>query len=146
MNLTIQSVLVNVTELEQSLAFYQEVFDLHVVSRADRVVALMVNEGGRTQVLILREMGRTAYHAGRGTIGVRMVSFEVASIDELDRIERRLADRDALAWRGQREERYRAVVGLDPDRIEVSVSSSLTGAPIRCEDWTRLDDTIYAIE
>ena len=37
-------------------------------------------------------------------------------------------------------------MGLDPDRIEVSVSSSLAGTPITSEDWQNLDDTIYAID
>jgi hypothetical protein len=77
---------------------------------------------------------------------VRMLSFEVVSLAELDVIEQRLAQRQALVWQG-RTERYAAIIGLDPDRIEIAVSSSnLDGTPIQSEDWEKIDHTIYAIE
>jgi catechol-2,3-dioxygenase len=145
MELTIQAALLNVSDLKQSIDFYRGVFDLRVVSQADRVTALMVSEKNRRQVLLLRELGRNAYHGGRGNIGFRLLSFEVGSLEELEVIEQRLVQRQALVWHGQTET-YRAIMGLDPDRIEVSVASSLAGTPITSEDWQNLDDTIYAIE
>jgi len=36
-------------------------------------------------------------------------------------------------------------VGVDPDRIQISVSSSFTGAPIRSEDWNHLDQMVYEV-
>jgi hypothetical protein len=36
-------------------------------------------------------------------------------------------------------------VGLDPDHIEVSVSSGLTGAPIQSQDWANLDRMVYEV-
>src|SRR5579862_2956151 len=101
MELTIQTVLLNVSDLKQSIDFYRDVFDLHVVSEADRVTALMVNENDRRQVLLLRQLGRNAYHGGRGNIGLRMLSFEVGSLEELETIEQRLVERQALVWQGQ---------------------------------------------
>jgi catechol-2,3-dioxygenase len=145
MELTIQTVLLNVSDLKQSIDFYRDVFDLQVVSRADRVTALMVSEKDRRQVLLLRQLGRNAYHGGRGNIGLRMLSFEVGSLEELETIEQRLVERQALVWQGQTET-YRAIMGLDPDRIEVAVASSLAGTPITAEAWRDFDDTIYAIE
>jgi catechol-2,3-dioxygenase len=142
---TIQTVFLNVSNLERSIDFYRGVFDLSVVSRGDRAAAVMVNQTGRRQVLLLREAGRNAFHAGRGAIGLRMVSFEVASTDELELIESRLEQRDALVGH-RKTATYVAIWGLDPDRIEVAVSSSLTGSQIRMEDWNRLDDVIYVIE
>jgi hypothetical protein len=72
-----------------------------------------------------------------------MLGLEVGSLEELDVIEQRLAERRVLL--GQLEtETYRAVHGLDPDRIELSVVSSLTGGPIQSEDWHHLDDNVYA--
>jgi catechol-2,3-dioxygenase len=144
-DLTIQAALINVSDLKQSVDFYRDVFDLHAVSQADRVTAIMVNEKNRRQVLLLRELGRNAYHGGRGNIGFRMLSFEVESLEDLEVIEQRLVQREALVWHGATET-YRAIVGLDPDRIEVSVASSLAGTPITSEAWHNLDDTIYAIE
>ena len=145
MELTIQTALLNVTDLEQSIAFYREVLDLSLVSQGDRVAALMVYEQGRRQVLLLRELGRGAYHGGRGVIGLRMLSFEAGSTGELETIERRLGQRQALVWQGQTET-YRVVIGLDPDRIEISFASSLTGAPILREDWNKIDDIIYGFD
>jgi catechol 2,3-dioxygenase-like lactoylglutathione lyase family enzyme len=145
MDLTIQTALLNTTNLEQSIEFYCDVLDLRLQSQGDRLAALMINDNHRRQVLLLRELGRNAHHAGRGSIGPRMLSFEAASLDELEVIEQRFEQRHALVWQG-RTETYKAIMGLDPDRIEISVAASLTGAPIRSEDWTNLDDIIYAIE
>lgn len=46
--------------------------------------------------------------------------------------EQRLVERHAFAGR-RRTETWEAVVGVDPDRIEVSVSSSLTGVPFKAK-------------
>ena len=145
MDITIQSLLLNVSDLKQSIEFYRSVFDFNVVSEADRVTAVMVNQSNRRQVLVLRELGPNAYHGGRGNIGFRMVSFEVGSLEDLELIEQRFVDRQALVWHGSTEA-YRSILGLDPDRIEISVSSSLSDAPITSEDWRNLDDTVYTID
>jgi catechol-2,3-dioxygenase len=145
MELTIQAALLNVSDLKESIDFYRDVFDLRVVSRADRVSVLMVSEKERRQVLLLRQLGRNAYRGGRGNIGYRLLSFEVGSLEELEVIEQRLVERQALVWQGQTEI-YRAIMGLDPDRIEVAVASGLAGTPIASEAWQNLDDTIYGIE
>ncbi len=145
MDLTIQAVLLNVSDLKQSIDFYREVFGLRVVSEAYRVTVVMVNDKHRRQVLLLRELGRNADHGGRGYIGPRMLSFEVGSLAELETVEQRFVQRQALLWHRQTDT-YRAILGLDPDRIEVCVASSLAGTPITGEDWQNLDDAIYAIE
>ena len=69
MELSIQAVLLNVSDLKQSIDFYRDVFDLEVVSEAYRVTAVMVSEKKRRQVLLLRELGHNATHGGRGNIG-----------------------------------------------------------------------------
>ncbi len=145
MELTIQAALLNVSDLNQSIDFYRDVFDLRVVSQADRVSVLMVSEKDRRQVLLLRQLSRNAYHGGRGNIGYRMLSFEVGSLKELEVIEQKLVERQALVWQGQTQI-YRAIMGLDPDRIEIAVASGLAGTPISNQAWLNLDDTIYAIE
>jgi catechol-2,3-dioxygenase len=145
MELNMQTALLNVGNLKQSIEFYQAVFDFRVTSQREEVAALMIHEKSRRQVLLLREISRQAHHAGRRSIGLRMLSFEAGSLDELDVIEQRLLERNALIWSGQTET-YRALFSLDPDRIDISVASSLTGAPISSEDWNHLDDAIYAID
>jgi catechol 2,3-dioxygenase-like lactoylglutathione lyase family enzyme len=144
MDLTFQTVFLNATDLNQSIEFYRDVFDVHVISRRDRVAALMISERPRRQVLIVREVGRNAYHGGRGSIGLRSLSFEAGSLDELEIVEQRFAQRQALLWRRDIEG-YRAIMGLDPDRVEISVVAGSSGSPIQSQDWTNLDDMIYAI-
>jgi hypothetical protein len=58
-------------------------------------------------------------------------------------IQARLAQLGVLVGQVQTEN-YRSVHGLDPDRIDLTVASSLTGGPIRSEDWRCLNEGIYA--
>ena len=147
MELSIQSALLNVTDLQRSVEFYRDVFNLRLVSRGDRVAALMIDEKYRRQVLVLRELGRNARRGGRGNIGLRMLSVEAGSLAELDAIEQRLVERQSLLWQRRRTAGYTSIMGVDPDRIEIAVASSnVPGTPIRSEDWKELDDMIYAIE
>jgi catechol-2,3-dioxygenase len=145
MELSIQTVLLNVTDLQHSIEFYRDVFDLRLISEKEEVAALMVYEKDRRQVLLLHELRGMSHHAGRRNVGLRMLSFEVGGLDELDAIERKLVDRHALVWHAQTET-YRGIMGVDPDRIEICAASSLTGYPISSEDWKEVDDAIYAIE
>lgn len=144
MRLSIQASLLNLSNLDRSIAFYRDVFALPVVARGDRVAALMIDETSRRQVLVLRELGPQPIHLGRGTIGPRLLALEAGSPGELDVIEQRLLERKAFAGR-RRTETWQAIVGVDPDRIQISVSSSLTGAPIRSEDWNHLDQMVYEV-
>jgi catechol 2,3-dioxygenase-like lactoylglutathione lyase family enzyme len=146
MELTLQTALLNVTDLQQSIDFYRDVLELRLVSQRDQVAALIISEKDRSQVLTLRELGRSPLRPGRGNVGVRLLSFEVGSLGDLDVIEQRLVRRDALVWR-RRTKAFTAIMGLDPDRIEIAISASnVPGSPILREDWDEIDDTIYAIE
>jgi catechol-2,3-dioxygenase len=145
MELSIQTVLLNVTDLKQSIEFYQDVFDFRLTSQREEVAALMVYETKRRQVILLRELGRNWHGAGRRNVGLRMLSFEAGTPSELEVIEQRLVERQALVWQGQTET-YKAIMGVDPDRTQICVAASFTGAPISSDDWKDVDDAIYTIE
>src|SRR5712692_3692033 len=144
MQLSMQAMLLNVSNVDRSVEFYRDIFELRLVARGDRVAALMIDETSRRQVLVLRELGPQPIHLGRGTIGPRLLALEAGSPGELDVIEQRLLERKAFAGR-RRTETWQPIVGVDPDRIQISVSSSLTGAPIRSEDWNHLDQMVYEV-
>jgi catechol 2,3-dioxygenase-like lactoylglutathione lyase family enzyme len=144
MDLSIQTVVLNVADLEKSIEFYRGVFDFPVVSQQERAAALLVNEHGRRQVIVFREVAAGALHPGRGTIGPRLLAFEARSPQELELIEQRLEQRHAIL-RHERTETYKAILGVDPDRIEISAASTLTGAPISNEDWQTID-SVFTID
>jgi catechol 2,3-dioxygenase-like lactoylglutathione lyase family enzyme len=145
MHLSLQASLLNVRNLGRSIAFYRDVLDLHPVASGDRVAALLIDGTTRRQVLLLREVpGDNPIHMGRGSIGPRLLGLEAGSPAELDVIEQRMTERNAFMGR-RKTETWEAIVGVDPDRIEITISSSLTGAPIQWEDWARLDKMIYEI-
>ncbi len=52
MEISIQTALLNVTDLQHSIDFYQDVFELRLISRAEEVASLMVSETNRSQVLL----------------------------------------------------------------------------------------------
>jgi catechol-2,3-dioxygenase len=145
MQLSIQAALLNVRNLDRSVEFYQDVFGLRPAAQGDRVAALMIEETSRRQVLVLREVaGANPVHMGRGGIGPRVLALEAGTPGELDVIEQRLTERNAFIGR-RRTGTWEAIVGVDPDRIEVSVSASLTGDPIESTDWDHLDQMVYEI-
>lgn len=145
MHLSLQFSLLNVRNLSRSMEFYRDVLDLHPIASGDRVTALMIDGTTRRQVLLLREVqSANPIHMGRGSIGPRVLGLEAGSLAELDVIEQRLTERNAFIGR-RKTEAWEAIVGVDPDRIEIIVSSSLTDAPIQWEHWTHLDKMIYEV-
>ncbi len=144
MQLSLEAALLNVTSLRTSLHFYREVFKLHVVAKDDLVAVLKIEALGREQVLVLREVGSEAFRPGRGSIGPRVLALAAGSREELGQIEERLRKREALIGH-RRSDTWESVIGVDPDRIQITVSSSLTGAPIHASDWASLDEIVYQI-
>ncbi len=144
MQLSLLAALLNVSNLAKSLPFYQEVFKLDVVAKDDLVAVLTIKAPAREQILVLREVGDAALRPGRGSIGPRLLAVEVGSRAELAQIEERLAQRDAVIGH-RRTDTWEAVIGVDPDRIQITVSSSLTGGPIEASDWAALDEIIYQV-
>jgi catechol 2,3-dioxygenase-like lactoylglutathione lyase family enzyme len=145
MHLSLQVSLLNVRDLNRSVQFYREVFELRPAASSDRVTALMIDGTTRQQVLVLREVhGANPVHLGRGSIGPRLLGLEAGSVAELDVIQQRLTERNAFTGR-RKTETWEAIVGVDPDRIEIAVSSSLTGDPIQWQDWAHLDQMVYEV-
>jgi catechol-2,3-dioxygenase len=145
MDVNFHTVVLNVADLEKSVEFYRGVFDFPVIGQRGQAIALLVHEDDGRQVVVLREVGASALHPGRGTIGPRLVGFEVASPESLELIEQRLEQRQAPLTQLRRET-WEAILGTDPDRIEFVVASSLTGAPISRDDWRNIDSMVFAFD
>jgi len=145
MDVHFHTVVLNVGDLDKSVEFYGGVFEFPIIGQRGRATALLVHENGGRQVLVLREVGATALHAGRGTIGPRLVGFEVASPENLELIEQRLEERHAPHTHLRRET-WDSILGTDPDRIEFVVAASLTGAPISRDDWRNIDSMVFSFD
>ena len=144
MQLSIQGILLNVSDLERSITFYTEVFEFSVDAQEIDVAALNVSASDRRQVLILRATKATSFHPGRGAIGPRLLAFEAGSLDEVHLVQARLEARKAFAGR-RRAKGWEAVLGFDPDRNQVSITAGLSGEPIGEDDWTVLDEALYVV-
>jgi catechol-2,3-dioxygenase len=141
--LSLQSILLNVNDLDRSVAFYSDVFEFRTYVRETDVAALEVSASDRRQVLVLRATGNFR-HPGRGVIGPRLISFEAGSLDEVNLVEARLDARKSLVGR-RRAKGWEAVFGVDPDRNQVSIAAGRSGQPIGDDDWTMLDEAVYVV-
>jgi catechol-2,3-dioxygenase len=143
MEVTIQSLILTVGDLERSIEFYTSIFDFPLVAQRQQVGILQINQAYRSQVLVLRE-SQGGRRPGGGSIGVKVIGFEVALPEELDQIEKRLAERSANVRRLQRDS-YETVIGADPDNYAISISASSTGRPSQMAEWSAPDEIIKAI-
>ena len=143
MHLSLQSILINVSDLDRSVAFYSDVFEFPIYVRETDVAALEVSASVRRQVLVLRGTSNFR-HSGRGVIGPRLISFEAGSLDEVNLVGARLDVRNGLVGR-RRAKGWEAVFGVDPDRNQVSIAAGLSGEPIGEDAWTMLDEAVYVV-
>lgn len=112
----VRSTLIAVADLERSLAFYAELGPFREVAREDAVAII----GGSTPdslVLILRET-RSTHHIrhGQQSLGLRGLTFNVGSREELNRVESVLRDKGLLTGRQEMAGGVAQLVfGRDPD-------------------------------
>lgn len=142
---SIRSVVVSVSDLDHSSNFYQEVTNTREVLRESRV-AVLSNDPPPSFTVYLREAPRNAVRSGQQGLGVRVFSFDVGSIAELDRVEGRL--RDLAAFQDRRfldeAESFEMVYGHDPDRLPlgfVAHKGELSG-----DDYRRALARMYSID
>jgi catechol 2,3-dioxygenase-like lactoylglutathione lyase family enzyme len=135
------SVVINVADLERSIAFYRQVFDFTLLSQEEQLAVVGVSEDDRSQAIVLRAFG-TSPLAGAGHIGLRSFSLLADSADQLALIQRELESRKVLVSRREHPE-WTAVVGRDPDGVAIVVTWRSGGTT---EDgWKVLDDFLYGI-
>jgi hypothetical protein len=113
---TIRSTLIAVSDLERSIAFFGAVGPFGVIAQQDGVAVLGDIDTG-SAVLILREtrsMHQTRH--GQQSLGIRSMTFNVGSLEELDRVESVLRVRDRFTERQQVEGGASEILrGRDPD-------------------------------
>jgi hypothetical protein len=64
-----------------------------------------------------------------------VLGFEVALPEELDQVEKRLAERHANVRRLRRDS-YETVIGADPDNYVIAISAGSTGRLTQMAGWS----------
>ena len=139
----VQGVVINVADLDRSIAFYCEVFGFSLLTRKEQLAVVNAPGGERAQVLVLRAFG-TSPIGGARHVGLRSFVLAVDSADEQERIAVGLESRNALLHRREHTE-WTAVVGRDPDGVAVTVTWHPGGTATAAESWKTLDDFLYGI-
>jgi hypothetical protein len=114
----LRSTLVAVTDLNRSVAFYGDLGPFPVIARED-AIAVLGDTDPRGIVLILREArGRHQTRHGQQSLGIRSMTLNVGSLEEINRIESFLRSRDLFTDRRQIAEGASELLrGRDPDNL-----------------------------
>jgi catechol-2,3-dioxygenase len=113
-----------VRDVERSGAFYQDVLGFRpVMSMGGRALFLQAPGSTNDHDLGLFQVGPTAgpSGAGRSTVGLYHLAWEVDTLAELERIAQLLSERGALAGASDHST-TKALYAKDPDGIEFEVS------------------------
>ena len=113
-----------VRDANRTAAFYREVLDFRVVMQMGTKAYFLQAPGSTNDHdLGLFEVGEGAAPsaAGRGSVGLYHIAWEVDTLDELERIEARLTERGALVGATDHGT-TKALYAHDPDGLEFEVS------------------------
>ncbi len=113
----LRSTLVAVSDLDRSVAFYQELGPFEEIVRED-AVAVLGDVSPASVILILREARSIFARRGQQALGLRSITFNVGSLGELDRIESLLRARDLFTSRQSFADGAAELLrGRDPDNL-----------------------------
>jgi catechol 2,3-dioxygenase-like lactoylglutathione lyase family enzyme len=137
---------VGVSDLDRSVAFYEDVTNLREILRADRMVVLGAQETS-SFTLCLRST-RSATHPGQQAVGVRSLVIDVVELPELDRIEARLHAHDLFGARQRIQEThpFELVQGHDPDRLPLTFVAYEAGAKMSLDIYCSVMAGMYSVD
>jgi catechol-2,3-dioxygenase len=138
-----QGVVMNVGDLDRSIAFYREVLGFTLLSQADQLAAVGAPGKDLPQPIVLRALGSSPI-AGARHVGLRAFILEVESSEQLERIATELESRKRLVSRRAHGE-WSALVGRDPDEVAVVVTWHPDDGRMSEDAWRTLDDFLYEI-
>lgn len=110
-----------VSDVNRSLAFYQEAFGFEVVDRMGDQAVFMKSAGGENHHdLALMSVGASAPRPPRGSVGLYHLAWEVASMEDLVAMAEKLANMGALGGMSDHGV-SKSLYAHDPDGIEFEV-------------------------
>jgi catechol 2,3-dioxygenase-like lactoylglutathione lyase family enzyme len=143
---SVRSVLVSVTDLDTSVAFYSDVMNLHEVLRVDQMAALAVNDAGQF-TLYLRQAAHPS-HPGQQAVGVRSLVYDVGHPEALDRVEECLGAHNAFRSRQTMStaHSFELVHGYDPDRLPLTFMAFEAREEMSLDDYCRVMTAMYTVD
>jgi catechol 2,3-dioxygenase-like lactoylglutathione lyase family enzyme len=143
---SVRSVLVSVTDLDNSIAFYKDVMNLRDVLRQDRMAALSLDEAG-TFTLYLRHAPNGS-HPGQQAVGVRSLVYDVGEPAVLDYVEEQLRALDAFRSRHAMSNAhpFELVNGHDPDRLPLTFMALGAETQMSLDDYCRVMTAMYSVD
>ena len=138
-----QGVVMNVADLDRSIAFYREALGFTLLSQNEQLASVRAPGTDPPEVIVLRAFG-TGRLGGARHSGLRAFLLEVESGEQLERIAHELDARGALVSRREQNE-WTAVVGRDPDGVALVVDWVSGNGRIAEDSWRTLDDLLYGI-
>ncbi len=142
--MNLQTVVMNVGDLDKSVAFYRDVLGFSELAMKDQLAAVHAAGNDHPQVIVFREIGTTGRLEGARHLGMRALVVEVDSVEELDRVVAALEERGLFEARREGDE-WLAAFGHDPDGTAVAATASKRSTPITLQDWADLDEALYGI-
>jgi catechol-2,3-dioxygenase len=135
-----------VRDVERSVSFYSDALGFRVVMAMPGAAFLQAEGSTNDHDLGLFQVGAQAgaSQAGRATVGLYHLAWEVDTLDELERIQRRLAGLGALVGASDHAT-TKALYAKDPDGLEFEVSWLLP-ADLITEDVTARKATIDRLD
>ncbi|MDT4926913.1 MAG: hypothetical protein QOG01_4626 [Pseudonocardiales bacterium] len=113
-----------VRDVTRSVAFYRDVLDFDVIMQMGTQAAFLRAEGSTNDHdLGLFELGSRAgeSQAGRSTVGLYHLAWEVDTLRDLERIAARLAEAGALVGSSDHST-TKSLYGHDPDGLEFEIA------------------------
>ena len=144
---TIRSALVTVTNLDRSLTFYREIGPFEEVVRDDTVAVLGQPPRGSLFIILRQVQREHAVRHGQDSLGVRSLTFDVKSADELDRIEPLLRQQGAFTRRWKMADgAAELMTGRDPDNLPLAFGSYDESRLIGTEYYGEISGFVHSLD
>ncbi len=112
----LRSTLIAVSDLDRSVAFYREVGPFEEITRDDAIAVLGEVSPSSINLILRQSRGIHQARHGQQSLGLRAMTFNVGSLDELDRVEALLRRHDFFKSRRQIADGVSEILhGRDPD-------------------------------
>jgi len=143
---SVRATLVSVRDLDRSALFYKIVMGLTEITRQDQI-AVLGRPSEDSPEVVLRVALRVAGRSGQA-LGLRAISFDVGSFEDLDRVECSLREHQGFRDKGSlgTPRSFEYVRGYDPDRQPLIFMAYAPGTEFSADHYRQIIGSMYAVD